>query len=78
MRTTLNIDDDLAEALSDLARTRARSLSRVANELIRAGLRSEREAARPSPYDPVVFRSGSARVDVTDVASALEVLDAGH
>ena len=76
MRTTLNIDDDLAAVLSELARERSRSLSRVANELMRAGLRAEREAGRPSSYEPPVVDTGRPRVDVTDVAAALEVLDA--
>jgi hypothetical protein len=76
MRTTLNIDDDLAAVLGELARARARSLSRVANELMRAGLRAERDATRPRPYDPPVVDTGRPRVDVTDVAAALEVLEA--
>jgi predicted transcriptional regulator len=75
MRTTLNIDDDLAAALGELARERARSLSRVANELMRAGLRAQREAMQPAAYDPPVADTGRPGVDVTDVATALEVLD---
>ena len=77
MRTTLNIDDDVAAVLADLARLRARSLSRVANDLLRAGLRAEQEAARPSAYEPPTFDTGRPLIDVTDVATALEVLDAG-
>jgi len=76
MRTTLNIDEDLAAVLGELARERARSLSRVANELMRAGLRAEREAVRPPAYEPPVVDTGRPRLDVTDVAGALEVLDA--
>ncbi|MCZ7528526.1 MAG: CopG family transcriptional regulator [Acidimicrobiia bacterium] len=75
MRTTLNLDDDLASALAELARARARSLSRVANDLIRAGLRAAEEDRRPSPYEPPVFETGRPRVDVTDVAGTLELLD---
>ncbi len=78
MRTTLNLDDDLAAALGELARLRARSLSRVANDLLRAGLLAEQEARRPSPYEPPTFDTGLALVDVTDVAGALEVLDIGR
>ncbi|HWQ22611.1 MAG TPA: hypothetical protein VNK94_00730 [Gaiellaceae bacterium] len=77
MRTTLNLDDDVARALAERSRKEARSLSRVANDAIRAGLRAEREAARPSPYEPPVFDTGTPFVDVRDVAAALEVLERG-
>ena len=77
MRTTLNLDDDVAERLTELARRRGTSLSRVANELVRAGLRAT-SARRPiDPYDPPVLRTGKAMVDVTDVAAALERLEDG-
>ncbi|HXF98903.1 MAG TPA: hypothetical protein VNJ46_09860 [Gaiellaceae bacterium] len=75
MRTTLNLDDDVAAQLAERARREARSLSRVANDAIRAGLRAEREAARPEPYEPPVFDTGEPLVDVADVAAALEVLE---
>jgi hypothetical protein len=75
MRTTLNLDDDVAAQLAEMARVRARSLSRVANEMLRAGLRAEQQARTPEPYDPPTFDSGRALVDVTDVAAALDLLD---
>ena len=75
MRTTLNLDDDVVAQVSGRAREQARSLSRVANDLIRAGLQAARERPMPSPYEPPTFDTGAPLVDVTDVASALEVLD---
>lgn len=75
MRTTLNLDSDVAAQLAERARAESRSLSRVANDAIRAGLRAERQATHPSPYEPPVFDTGSPLVDVTDVAAALEVLE---
>ncbi len=74
MRTTLNLDDDVAAAITDAARSHGRSLSRVANDLIRRGLAQDarRELA---PYEPPVFDTGTPLVDVTDIAAALEVLD---
>jgi hypothetical protein len=75
MRTTLNLDDDVARHLAERARREARSLSRVANDAIRWGLRAEREGVRPTPYDPPVFDTGEPLVDVTDVSAALEVLE---
>jgi hypothetical protein len=57
------------------ARERGISLSRVANEYLRAGLRSSREAVTGTAYEPPVFDTGRPLVDVTDVAAALESLD---
>jgi hypothetical protein len=78
MRTTLNLDDDLAAQLGALSRRRGISLSRVANELMRAGLRASRERGPMARYVAPTFDTGEPLVDVTDVATALEVLDAGR
>lgn len=75
MRTTLNLDDDVAAQLAAESRKRGESLSRTANEYLRAGLRSSREPAVQTPYRPPVFDSGRPLLDVTDVASALDALD---
>jgi hypothetical protein len=75
MRTTLNIDEDVAQLLSERSKRDGRSLSRVANELIRAGLRMEQERPAAVPYEPPVFETGRSSVDFTDVAQALERAD---
>jgi hypothetical protein len=75
MRTTLNLDDDVAALLGELSRRQGRSLSRTANDLMRAGLRDRRLDESPQPYDPPVFDTGRALLDVTDVADVLEILD---
>jgi hypothetical protein len=75
MRTTLNLDDDVAAQLASESRRRGESLSRTVNEYLRAGLRSSREPAVTTPYEPPVFDSGRPLLDVTDVAGALEALD---
>jgi hypothetical protein len=75
MRTTLNLDDDVAAQLAAESRKRGESLSRTANDYLRAGLRSSREHPAPTPYEPPVFDSGRPLLDVTDVAGALEALD---
>jgi Arc/MetJ family transcription regulator len=71
VRTTVSLDDDVAAAVEQLRRERGLGLSAAVNELIRAGLgRSRRRAA---------FRQRTAelglRVDVSNVAEALDVLD---
>lgn len=71
MRTTINLDDDVAAAVERLRRDRSIGLSEAINELIRAGLTVKR------PHKP--FRQQSAdigfKVDVTNVAEALELLE---
>lgn len=75
MRTTLNIDEDVATEIAAAARRDGTSLSRTANALLRAGLHAGRRPANPDRYDPPVFDTGRPLVDVTDVAAALETLD---
>jgi metal-responsive CopG/Arc/MetJ family transcriptional regulator len=71
MRTTVTLDDDVAAALERLRRERSIGLSEAINELIRAGL-TVRRPRRP-------FRQPSERIglriDVTNVAEALELLE---
>lgn len=75
MRTTLNLDDDVAAQLAAESRKRGESLSRTANDYLRAGLRSSRESVAQTPYVPPVFESGRPLLDVTDIAGALDALD---
>jgi hypothetical protein len=75
MRTTLNLDDDVAAQLAAESRKRGESLSRTANEYLRAGLRGSREPESRTPYEPPVFDSGRPLLDVTDIAGALDALD---
>lgn len=71
MRTTINLDDDVAAALAQLRRQTSRGVSDVVNDLIRAGLR--RRADRP----PFVQRTEDIgiRLDITNVGEALDLLD---
>ena len=71
MRTTVTFDQDVAAAIEKLRRQRSIGLSEAANELIRAGLRTKVPSRR--------FRQRSGvlglRIDVTNVAEALEQLE---
>lgn len=78
MRTTLNLDDDVVAQVGALSRERGTSMSRIANELMRAGLRVAHERQPLPPYRPPTFDTGEPLVDVTDIATAMEVLDAGR
>jgi len=71
MRTTLSLDDDVAAAVQRIREERHIGLSDAVNELIRAGLAAPNRRAK--------FRQRTAnlrlRVDVSNVADALERLD---
>ena len=71
MRTTVNLDDDVAMAVARLRREQGVGVSEAVNQLARSGLRQ-----RPSRTP---FRQRSAeiglKVDVSNIAEALEQLD---
>ncbi len=71
MRTTVTLDDEAAAAVEKVRRERGIGVSDAVNELIRAGLATK----RPSR----AFHQRSAalgiRIDVSNVAEALDVLD---
>jgi hypothetical protein len=71
MRTTVTLDNDVAAALERLRRERSIGLSEAINELIRAGL-TARRPRRPfrQQAQPI-----GLRIDVTNVADALELLE---
>jgi len=71
MRTTVVLDNDVAAAVAALRRQRAVGVSEAVNTLVRAGLqaKSERKA-----FEQRTHHLG-LRVDVTNVAEALEQLD---
>ena len=77
MRTTLNLDEDVARQLADLARRSGRSVSRVSNQVLRAGLLAGQQPKPLSAYDPPELDTGRPLLDVTDIGEALERLDAG-
>lgn len=71
MRTTVDLDDDTARAVQELRQQHGRGVSEAVNELIRRGLLASAPAARFEPRT----RSLGIRIDVSNVADALEVLD---
>jgi len=71
MRTTVTLAPDVAAAVSRLQRERGLGVSAALNELARRGLLSG--TTRP-PFQQCTSRLG-LRVDVRNVAAALELLD---
>lgn len=71
MRTTVRLDPEVAAAAERLRQERHIGLGEAVNELARAGLAREQKGTR--------FRQRTAsvglRIDATDIADALELLD---
>lgn len=71
MRTTVNLDDDVAAAVGRVRQQTGVGVSAAVNQLIRDGLRPKPARRR--------FRQRTEalgiRIDVTNVAEALEALD---
>ena len=57
MRTTLSIDDDLAQSVEDLRVRRNLSLRQAIDQLLRAGLQATRKPPESRPYTGPVFDS---------------------
>jgi len=70
-RTTVTLSDDVATAIDRLRRRRAIGVSEAVNELVRNGLAAERPRRR---FRQRTHRMG-ARIDVTNVAEAIETLE---
>lgn len=70
MRTTVELDEDTAAAVAALRRE-GRGVSEAVNELIRRGMMVEQ---RRAPFTPRT-RSLGLRVDVSNVAEALDILE---
>lgn len=71
MRTTVEFDADTAAAVEQLRRERGGGVSQAVNELIRQGMLPRRAAV---PFKQR-SRALGLRVDVSNVAEALEVLE---
>jgi hypothetical protein len=71
MRTTVEFDDDTAAAIEQLRRERGLGLSEAVNELVRRGLLPRSESR---PFRQQTRRLGT-KIDVSNVADALEVLE---
>lgn len=58
MRTTLTIDDDLADRIQELRRRHGHSLKQVINDLLREGLHSRQSRPRAKKYRTRVYKLG--------------------
>lgn len=67
----MNLDADVAAAVERLRRERGMGLSEALNELARAGLAAKQPRR---PFRQKTHRMG-ARIDLTNIAEALELLE---
>jgi len=74
MRTTVNLDDDVAAAIKKRRRTRGIGLSEAVNELARAGMTSQHLATTRERVQ-LDTRAMNLRVDVSNVADALDIAE---
>ncbi|MFH1464963.1 MAG: ribbon-helix-helix protein, CopG family [Pseudomonadota bacterium] len=82
MRTTVTLDDDLAERLRQLAHARRQPFREVLNGAVRAGLEATRVPPAEEPYRVQTFasalRPGVDPARLNQVLDDLEVDDAAH
>lgn len=72
MRTTVNLEDDVTAAVQELRKEGSLGLSEAVNELIRRGLSAPRPGRKK--FKQRTYPMGM-RIDVTDIAEALETLE---
>jgi len=72
MRTTITLADDVAAAVDELRRREGIGVSEALNRIARAGLAPRRAQ---SPFRQRVSSMGRLRIDVSNVAEALEVAE---
>lgn len=75
MRTTLTLDDDLAERLKKLAFEQDKPFKQVVNETLRSGLEAAQMPSRARRYRVQPVAMGEPRHDV-DLVKALRLADA--
>ena len=77
MRTTIALDDDLAEKLQDIAHKRRESFRQVVNETLRRGLSAPvARSARQEPFRTETFESAfRAGVDPLRLNQLLDDLE---
>lgn len=73
MRTTVTLDADVSAAVEQLRRERGIGLSEALNQLVRVGLQKRDDRERP-PFRQATFDMRT-RIDLTNVAEALDLLD---
>lgn len=72
MRTTLNLDDDVAAEVARLRHDESLGLSEAVNRLARAGMTRGTRARR---FKQRTFDMGEPRIDLSNIGEVLGLLD---
>lgn len=73
MRTTVTLDEDVAQQVRRLVRERGQPFKQVLNELLRRGLRS---TEAPEPYETPTFAMGTRpEIDLDQALVLVAALD---
>jgi len=79
MRTTVTLDDDLAEKLKQLSEKRRVPFRRLLNEMLRRGLSGQAPRARAAPFKVETFSSElRPGVDPLKFNQLIDDLEADH
>ena len=74
MRTTIDIDGPILDAVKRLQRSQGKSLGRVVSELLAQALATKREDGPPQPFKWIA-RPMQARVDLADQEALNTAMD---
>lgn len=77
MRTTVTIDDDLLAQIEDLRRREGLSFRGALNQLLRAGIQSQGQPPKPTPYRTPTRKLGlRTGVDATKLNQLVDEMEA--
>jgi negative regulator of replication initiation len=72
MRTTLNLDEDIAEVIKSYAESRSVPIGKAASDLIRRGLEAPLQTKLVNGFHVVVLPRNSPKVTTEDVKRLLD------
>lgn len=74
MRTTLTIDDHIAQTLKEVAHRTGKSYKQVVNDTLRSGLMAQKVAGKAKPYQLKPQSLGKVLIGV-DLTKSLQLAD---
>jgi hypothetical protein len=72
MRTTLNLDDDVAQVVKQYSEDRAVSLGKAVSDLVRRGLSAPLQTKVVNGFHVAILPEGSHKVTIEDVKRLLD------
>lgn len=75
MRTTLTIDDDVAQQLERMRRERPESFKELVNQVLREGLAAMQEPAPQRPFRTRTVNHGRQLINLDSISEALAIAE---